>query len=478
MLVANFVTNHAAMSDTRTYEELSKFIGSEPHKLGLLTRLYPELTATYLTESLRNVFYNDGGSKNRFQSSDSLYFEWEVETNNIKRIPFAAVPSETGENGTEIVMAFTERYFEKYDIFKIDNSGQQCFVVARPVRKSDDYWEVTVRLIDNDYKSVLDVSACQPGMTARFQSNAHPELHQEGYIKYQSNISKHRNYITTFRNDDSWSALYAAHEDTFISIGKGEGNGKMKETIYRMDKKEKVLLDNFLYARNNGLLFNRTSMDVNGKSTIVDPSSGRPIIIGDGIIPQVERFASKYAFSKLTINVFHTVLAMLNEKAKSPTGNHYVFICNERMWFLIQQTLLQYLANFHDVGTKFYSMKANGNVEVGPDAFDTYKYGGNSISFKVDRTFSREYGYRTGYALCLDLTSDATSSMPPIAMMSLKGKDIIHNKINGVGGYNGMTSGEVSSPVAGSQAVIWGYAGVLVANPYRSFILRELDNDI
>ena len=78
MLVANFVTNHAAMSDTRTYEEFSKFIGSEPHKLGLLTRLYPELTATYLTESLRNVFYNDGGSKNRFQSIDSLYFEWEV----------------------------------------------------------------------------------------------------------------------------------------------------------------------------------------------------------------------------------------------------------------------------------------------------------------------------------------------------------------------------------------------------------------
>lgn len=108
-------------------------------------------------------------------------------------------------------------------------------------------------------------------MTARFQSNAHPELHQEGYVKYQSNVSKHRNYITTFRNDDSWSALYGAMEDQFIKIGKGDGNGKMKETIYKMDKKEKVLLDNFLYARNSGLLFNRTSVDANGKSTICDP---------------------------------------------------------------------------------------------------------------------------------------------------------------------------------------------------------------
>lgn len=69
-------------------------------------------------------------------------------------------------------MAFKERYYEKYDIFKIDKTMQQCIVVSRPVRKRDDYWEVTVRLIDNDYGSVLDVSGCQIGDTTRFQSNA------------------------------------------------------------------------------------------------------------------------------------------------------------------------------------------------------------------------------------------------------------------------------------------------------------------
>jgi hypothetical protein len=39
---------------------------------------------------------------------------------------------------------------------------------------------------------------------------------------------------------------------------------------------------------------------------------------------------------------------------------------------------------------------------------------GNQISFKVDRTFSREYGYKEGYCLCLDLTADSTSAEPPI----------------------------------------------------------------
>nr|DAR62380.1 MAG TPA: hypothetical protein [Bacteriophage sp.] len=48
------------------------------------------------------------------------------------------------------------------------------------------------------------------------------------------------------------------------------------------------------------------------------------IYIGDGIIPQVERFASKYAFAKLTVNIFNTVLAMMVDKADQSTGNKLI----------------------------------------------------------------------------------------------------------------------------------------------------------
>lgn len=119
-----------------------------------------------------NVFYMDNKSNTKFRSIDAMYFEWEVETNYIKRIEFADVPVGDGANGCEITMAFKERYFEKYDIFKIDKTFQQCQVVSRPVRKADNYWEVQVRLIDNDYSTVLDLSGCQIGDTCRFQSNA------------------------------------------------------------------------------------------------------------------------------------------------------------------------------------------------------------------------------------------------------------------------------------------------------------------
>lgn len=46
--------------------------------------------------------------------------------------------------------------------------------------------------------------------------------------------------------------------------------------MYRMDKVENNLLKNFLFVRNNGLLFNKTNVDKNGKATIFDPDTGRP----------------------------------------------------------------------------------------------------------------------------------------------------------------------------------------------------------
>jgi hypothetical protein len=299
-----------------------------------------------------------------------------------------------------------------------------------------------------------------------------PEAHEEGYVKYQSNIEKHRGYITTHRVDDTYTALYGALENTFVSIGKSEGNGKMKETIYKMDTVQKNLLRNFLTVRNDGLLFNRTNVDKNGKATISDPDTGRPIYIGDGIVPQVERFASKYVYNKLTVSAIQTALTMMNEKAENPTGNNYVFVCNEKLWSDIQNALGEWLARYKTCGTYLWSKKANGMVDVGA-TFNSYEIGGNTVSFRVDRSFTREWGSQKGFGLMLDLTSDKTSGEPAIQMFTLKGGDFISNKYLGVGGENGLTSGIVSSPVAATKLINWGYSGVGVFSPYRSFILRE-----
>jgi hypothetical protein len=130
-----------------------------------------------------------------------------------------------------------------------------------------------------------------------------------------------RGYISTHRNDASYSALYAAYEDRFIKIA-DDKDGKEKETIYRLDKLEKNLLENFLTARNNALMFGKSNIDANGKPTIVNPEDNRPIYMNDGMVPQCEAFCNKYVYNKLNISVLQTVIGMLNEKADNETGNH------------------------------------------------------------------------------------------------------------------------------------------------------------
>lgn len=77
-------------------------------------------------------------------------------------------------------MVFPENYYQLHEIFKIEESGQQCFVVAPPIRKADNRWSVMVRLVDDDYSSVLDVDACHIGGLTRWVGNAKPELNDCG----------------------------------------------------------------------------------------------------------------------------------------------------------------------------------------------------------------------------------------------------------------------------------------------------------
>lgn len=163
------------------------------------------------------------------------------------------------------------------------------------------------------------------------------------------------------------------------------------------------------------------------------------------------------------------------DKAQSDTENKWVFVVNRKLWQDVNMVLGDYLGNFRTQGTYLYSKSANkgagGYVKVGA-TFDTYVYAGNQISFVVDRALTREYPDK-GYGVCIDLTADKTTGTPAVAKFTLTGKDFITNKVLGVGGYDGKSSGEVASNVAGSKLVMMGYAGIAAFTPHRSVILRE-----
>jgi len=476
MIIANYVNVKPEMAHSRTYEDFYKFLGTRPKMMGVMARMNTQNTATFLTEALMNIYYNSK-TVNKFQPINSLMIEWSIDVEFVKKVEFAAAPIGNGVAGSDITVYFKERYYEKYDTIKVDNSRQQLIVKATPLRKADNFWEYTVQLIDADYSSILDTSACQLGMFTRFLSNIMPEYHEEGFTKYQSNIEKHRQWITEHRNDISYSARYAQMEDQFIKVAQGEGTGELKEKIFKLNKMEKDLLDGFQTVKNNALLWQKTTMDANGKSTVLT-EDGRPLIGGDGLVPQIERFASKYKFAKLNVNVINTVMEQMNQKAATATGNHYTFIVNDRLWGQINTTLGDWLKLWGSTPTMLYSkatqgyMKADNPIKVG-GTFVSYEISGNTVSFMVDRALSKEYE-KKAYGICLDMTPDMSTNQPAIAAFTLQGAEFVTNKYPGVGGVDGVTSGIVSSPVAGSKLIVAGYSGIAAFAPYRSFIIEEV----
>lgn len=150
------------------------------------------------------------------------------------------------------------------------------------------------------------------------------------------------------------------------------------EGVFKMLKKEKELLDTFMYAVNTGLLLNKGNIDINGKATISEPESGRPIYIGEGAIPQIEAAANKYVYvSKPNLQLFNMIMNDMSDKAQSDTGGHWIFVCNRKLWQDINTVLGEYLANYRTDGTYMYSKSANkgqgGYIKVGA-TFDTYIY--------------------------------------------------------------------------------------------------------
>jgi len=451
----------------RTYDDIGKFLGDNPHKFGLVSSMYKDLTATYLTESLLNIYTNDkkGG---KFQEINSMAFEWDNDLEFIKYVEFAEQPSEPIPGG-EIKMVFRDNYYDQHDTFVIDGSRQVCYVQSGPLRISDDYWEYIVELIDPDKSEILDIDACLPGMTTRWRSNYHPELSERGYAKEQSSTEKHRNYISLHRSDVYGSQKYNVLEDTFLNIAKGEKSIRIK-----MNKLEKTCLDTFLQARNNSLVWGKSNVDANGKPTTKDRKTQRPVYMGDGIIPQIERYADchVYAPGTLTISDFKEAMGTMREKSKQDEGNHWMFMINRKLSDAVQDVLLDYLKDFKTDGAFLYSAKGKNNkVSVGT-TFSTYEYQGNFLTIKTDRALSTEYP-NSGYGIMIDLTPDETNNQAALSMITLKGSGQIMGTIKGLGGMSGSESGDVATPLAGSGHMIMGYAGVMVAAPYRSFLFIE-----
>jgi len=451
---------------TRTRQHFGALLGEKPHVMGQVVRMYPRLTISNLTEGLRNVYTNKK-AEGQFTPINSYAIQWRIDVNFIKKVRIAADATPTAGVFT---VSLEEKYYNKNETFALEN-GTQLFIVAPPVYKGAKNFEHKVKMVSNN-GGIPDAAMLKKGRNTRFRSNYHPELSVRGYVKYQFNTETHRNYLSKHRSSDVQSAEYSASQEYYIERGtKNAANGKLEYEYFRLQKLEKDVLESYLWARENHLLFGETNFDANGKCTMQD-EKGQDIPIGDGVIKQIERYCEKFAYSVLTTRWLEDIMASMREKSANSIGNTYAFVVNERLYDQVGRLLKEDLRFIsQNDGSYFYSKAANAKVKVGAE-FDTYTFQGNTISFMPNRALSQEYPDH-GYGIFLDTGADLASGRPNVAMFTLKGSEMISGTLIGMGGVSGNASGEITTSVHGSQYHLLGYSGSVVFNPYKSFLLEE-----
>ena len=174
MRVFGFTTTRPNGPDTRTYEDFMKFLGDNPARLGIVANLYSQYTALHLTEALMNV-WTKGTGKGGFKSIDNFMVEWGIKVNRIHRVNIISVEGD-GANKADVLFKMPENYYQKYDVFIVEETRQQFRVVNRPQRIADNCWLVIAQIHDGDYSSV--VVGDLTGKSTRFVTNYMPELHK------------------------------------------------------------------------------------------------------------------------------------------------------------------------------------------------------------------------------------------------------------------------------------------------------------
>ncbi len=457
------------MGNTRTVQNFNKLLGDKPHKLGLVATMYPELSMSILTDALNNVFYNKQVSGNSFTPVNAMAIEWNIDVNFIPKVYIDSfTASDTNKPGLG-KMPFTiytkSKYYDKNDTFALQN-GQQVMVIA-PVRMINaKKWEHQVIIVGNDRSKFIDPRFLSNGRYSRYRSNFHAELSERGYTKYLSNTETHKNWLSRHRASESVSADYNIREDVYLQLSKKSG-----VEYYKMHKYEKDALDTFMMARNNSMLFSETNFDSNGKCMDQD-EYGRDVPMGDGVIPQITRYCDKFFYNELTSDIMDDVLFSLAEKSDRSTGNTYAVPCNDRLYQHFGKVAKSdYRFNSPNDATFMYSKDKGGKIKIGAE-FTSYTFQGNTLIFMPDRALSQEYP-DFGYGVFLDTTADVRSGKPNLAAFTLDGSEMVEGYVNGLGGKDGKTSGNVSTGVHGSEYHLIGYSVSIVFNPHKSFILRE-----
>ena len=465
-----------------TIPELNKTFNVAPNMAAKTIRLFPQNSISFFTEGLGEIYDINAKSDNFVGINDRAY-KWKIRGHQVPKVKFVTrltggpiAPGDSlGVQGSSFIVAFESSYYNPRDIVKLQD-GTMLYVISEGRFMRQNIYEYTVKLNTNDTNATVSGAYLQGGKETGLAGNAYPELSDKGYLSSAAAMEEHVNYITKVRYDYSWSADAAATK--FLIEDTVQLNGKSVKQNYVTDKLFLDAMERYHYNKEMELIYGKTTMDARGRCFLQD-EKGQDIIKGDGLLDQMHD-STKQTYTKMTIGLIEDILTDMSLRMPKRTGNTILLTTGVQGYKEFGRLMRQEHKGYWSQPASNYVRTKNGKIQLGAE-YNAFTFQGNTIIVSVNNVFDHPAnvsdrdaeGRFLESSKLLFIDASTYDGVKNIQMIAKDGRSFITGDLDGVGGQDGKTSGKVATPLDGSSKIIIGTMGLILHNPYSSYMLEK-----
>jgi hypothetical protein len=484
MRVVSRISNNVLNSrQTATMRELEKLFQVAPNMAAKTIRLFPQNSVSFFTEGLGQI-YDINEKSDRFMGLNERMYKWKLrgpqvpKVSAVARVTGGAISegATLGANGVPFVAALGSSYYNPRDIVKMED-GSLLYTLSEPTYISEGVFEYTFRLNTNDPAETVSGLNFQPGKETGLNGNAFPELSDKGYLSTGMAAEEHINYLTKVRYDWSWSADAASTkyliEDT-VNL-----KGQNRKFTYITDQLLMNAMETYHYNKEMELIYGRSTVDARGKCFLQD-EKGQDIVKGDGLLAQMAD-TQKQTYTTMNIGMIEDILTDMALRMPKRTGNTILLTTGLQGYKNFGRIMRAEHKGFWAQSSDQYVRTKNGKIALGAE-YNSFEFQGNRLIVTVNNVFDHPAnvspkdaeGRYLESSKMLFIDASSYDGTPNLQMIAKDGRSFITGDVDGIGGQDGKTSGKASSTLDGSSKVIIGTLGIIMHNPYSSYMLEKL----
>jgi len=458
---------HADYNGHLSYEKLTNAFRVAPALISKTVRLYPQYSLTNMTEGLGFVYSTN---KAKEHGINGIYMEWRLlgEPNMLcNLVAGGTTGANLGINNSSFYICLDEQFFNIGEVGKLEN-GVLLYFEDSGTPLASGVYRYRVSLVSNDVNDSVSDVWTSAGRRIEYMYPATSEFNDRGFFKMRRAEQVHREYVTTFRSQVSISGL--------ANVTKYIVEDNTSKARFIMDEYERMLLEKVAMDKENILLFGRTTVDSNGVSHKIDPTTKQPLYTGNGLERQISS-SSRVSYNTLTKSLLKDVIGEVEYRAnKAESGVNITLVTGSRG----KRIFMDLMEDSLKVGDSVYATRSGNNISLGGN-FVKYIYGNSTITVTVNGVLDRknqadtldEFGYPLNSSKMFFIDTSTYDGEPNLAAFYQEGLKLVINDIVGVGGKDGKSSGVVSSPVHGMSKIALGTIGLRLLNPDSCMLLER-----